>query len=100
MGMPEIVVRSWVGASDEEIRTGLLGFISVFVGDLIVDGLALRKTASGRLALSFPARTSRSGHRHPYVRPIDDDARRAIERAILGQLGQRHDLGADAGGPG
>ena len=98
MSGPEIVVRSWVRASDQEIRSGLLGFISAFVGDLIVDGIVLRRTVSGRLALSFPARTSRSGHRHPYVRPVDDDARRAVERTILGQLGQREDPGPEAGG--
>lgn len=92
MAEPEIRVRSWVRASDEEVRTGLLGFISVFVGDLVLDGIALRRTAAGRLALSFPARTSRSGHRHPYIRPVDDDARLAIERAILGQLGQREEV--------
>ena len=98
MGSTEIVVRSWVKASEEEIRTGLLGFISVFLGDLVIDGIVLRRTASGRLALSFPARTSRSGHRHPYVRPVDDNARRAIERTILGQLGQHEDVGVETEG--
>jgi DNA-binding cell septation regulator SpoVG len=89
----EFRVRSWVRGSDADIRDGLLGFISVFVGDLIVDGLTLRRTANGRLALSFPQRQSRSGQRHAIVRPVDDAARRSIEREILGQLGQRDEIG-------
>lgn len=86
---PDVRVRSWVRASDDDIRTGLLGFISVEYGSLILDSIVLRRTTEGRYALSFPARTDRSGRRHAYVRPIDDDARRAIEREILWQLGER-----------
>ncbi|HEX5053710.1 MAG TPA: septation protein SpoVG family protein [Planctomycetota bacterium] len=81
-----IRVRSWVKANEAEARKGLLAFISVYVGELIVDGITLRKTATGRLALSFPQRESRSGHRHAVVRPIDDHARREIEEQILGEL--------------
>jgi hypothetical protein len=43
--------------------------------------------------LSFPARTDRAGKRHSYIRPVDDAARQAIEREILGQLGQNQELG-------
>ena len=94
----EIRVRTWVRASDAEVRTGLLGYLSLFYGDLILDSIVLRRTADGRLALAFPARTDRSGHRHPYFRPADDATRRAIERRILGQLGQREDLGVETEG--
>ena len=86
-------VRTWVRGSDEEIATGLLGYISVEIGDLVLDGIVLRRTADGRFALSFPARTDRAGRRHAYIRPADDEARRAIEHEVLGQLGQREDLG-------
>jgi hypothetical protein len=79
-----------VRGTDEEIRTGLLGYLSVFYGALILDGIVLRKTTVGRFALSFPARTDRWGRLHAYIAPIDDNARRAIEREILSQLGQRH----------
>lgn len=93
----EVRVRSWVRATETEIRTGMLGFLSVEYGDLILDGIVLRKTAEGRYALSFPARTDRAGRRHSFIRPVDDGARKEIERQVLGQLGQREDLGVAAG---
>lgn len=83
-----IRVRTWVKGSDQDIREGLLGWISVEYGSLVIDNIALRRTSSGRLALSFPSRTARNGEKHAIVRPIDDRARRAIEAEILGQLGQ------------
>ena len=98
MSDPEIGIRTWVRGTDSEIRTGLLGYLSIFYGDLIVDGVTLRRTAEGRFALSWPARTDRRGRRHAYVRPVDDDVRRRVEREILGQLGQREDLGVAAEG--
>jgi hypothetical protein len=72
-----------VRGTDEEIRTGLLGYLSVFYGALILDCIVLRKTTAGRFALSFPARTDRWGRRHAYFAPIDDAARQQIERDIL-----------------
>ena len=95
MAEPEVRVRTWVRASDEDVRTGLLGFLTLSYGRLVLDSICLRRTASGRLCLSFPAREDRAGRRHSYVRPEDDDARQAIERAILGQLGQRDDAHAE-----
>jgi DNA-binding cell septation regulator SpoVG len=83
-----IRVRTWVKASDQDVRSGLLGWISVEYGSLVIDNIALRRTSSGRLALSFPTRTARNGEKHAIVRPIDDRARRAVEAEILGQLGQ------------
>lgn len=88
MKEPEIRVRTWVRGSDEDIRSGLLGYLSVSYGLLVLDNLTLRKTAAGRFALSFPCRTDRAGKRHSYIRPVDDGARQAIERELLGQLGQ------------
>jgi len=88
----EVRVETWCRATDDEVRTGMLGYLSVSYGALLLDGIVLRRTADGRFALSFPARTDRAGRRHAYVRPIDDAARRAIEREILAQLGQRDDL--------
>lgn len=82
---PTIRIRSWVRGSDDDIRSGLLGYVSVFYGDLILDGLTVRRTADGRLTLSFPERRDRQGRRHPYVRPLDDDARRRIERAVFAE---------------
>jgi DNA-binding cell septation regulator SpoVG len=88
----EIRVRTWIRASDADARDGLLGYLSVHYDQLVLDGIVVRKTADRRFTLSFPARTDRGGRRHPYVRPVDDEARVAIERAILDQLGQRQDL--------
>ena len=81
-------IRSWVKASDAEVRTGLLGYISVCIAGFVIDGITVRRTVGGRLTLSYPARTDRSGRRHAIVRPADDEARRAIEAKILGELGQ------------
>lgn len=87
-GAPEVRLRTWCKASEAEIRTGLLGYVSVVYGDLILDGIVLRRTADGRFAVSFPARTDRVGNRHSYIRPIDSAARDAIERELLWQLGE------------
>ena len=82
-------LRSLVRGTDEEFRSGLLGYLSVIYGALVLDGIVLRQTADRKFALSFPAQTDRGGRMHAYIRPVDDDARIAIERVILAQLGQR-----------
>src|SRR5438046_1066011 len=67
---------------------GLLGWISFDLGgSLHVDGVTLRRTRGGRLTLSFPSRIDRRGTEHPYLRPTCSRARRAIERAVLSELG-------------
>lgn len=66
---------------------GLLGWVSCTYGDLALDGISLRRTHDGRVTLSFPARRARGGREHPYVRPLDDPTRRAIERQVLAALG-------------
>ena len=88
----EVRVRTWVRASDEDARDGLLGYLSVHYGQLVLDGITLRRTADDRYALSFPARTDRAGKRHSYIRPVDDDARREIEAEILWQLGEHEEF--------
>ena len=88
MTTPEIRVRTWVRGSEDDERQGLLGYLSLCYGSLILDGICLRRTAEGRFALSWPARTTRAGRRHPYARPISDSARKAIEHEIVGQLAE------------
>jgi hypothetical protein len=83
MAAPEIRIRTWVRGSADDERSGLLGFLSILYGDLVLDGITLRRTSAGRLALSFPARTDRHGQRHAYIAPVDDAARQQIEREIL-----------------
>jgi len=82
----EIRICSWVSGSATEERSGLLGYLSIFYGDLVLDGLVLRRTAEGRFTLSFPARTDRAGRRHSYFRPLDDQTRRKLEREIFAAL--------------
>jgi hypothetical protein len=64
---------------------GLLGYVSCTVAGLHLDGLTLRRTRGGRLAVSFPCRRDRRGRRHPIVRPRG----KALEAAILAALRRR-----------
>lgn len=67
---------------------GLLGWIScVLNASLRLDGIALRMTREGRRTLAFPARRDRRGVDHPILRPVNDEARREIERQVLDALG-------------
>jgi len=75
-------------APDDAQERGLLGWISLVLNDTIkLDGVTLRRTAGGRLALSFPARRDAGGRQHQYVRPLDDRARREIESQVFQALG-------------
>ena len=95
MSQHEVRVLSWVRASDADVRSGLLGFISAEFGPWVFDGICLRRTASGRFCLSFPARSDSAGRKHSFFRPRDNDARIEIERTILAQLGQHEDARAE-----
>jgi hypothetical protein len=96
MGSHEVRVLTWVKASNADIRSGLLGFISIEFGLLVLDGICLRRTSDNRFALSYPARTDRAGRRHAYIKPVDNAARIEIERQILSQLGQRENATMEA----
>lgn len=75
-------------ASPDEVRRGLVGYVTLTFADLLMlDGVTLRVTETGRHALSFPCRTDSQGRRHPYYRPLDDRARRIIEKAVFDVLG-------------
>ncbi len=75
-------------AQISDAESGLLGWVSCSInGSLRLDGIAVRRTADGRLALSFPARRDDAGRRHFYIRPVDDLARRAIEHTVFAALG-------------
>ncbi|MBK9387331.1 MAG: septation protein SpoVG family protein [Planctomycetes bacterium] len=77
---------------DDDADDGLLAFLVIEVESLFrIDGVTLRLTDEGRLALSFPSRTSRRGTKHSLVRPRDQAARAAIERAIFAALGIREE---------
>jgi len=69
----EITSVKFTGASREQVMTGLLGWIAFIVnGSLRVSGVALRKTADGRLVTSSPVHVDRYGELHSCLRPIDE----------------------------
>lgn len=84
----------FIPASDAEAERGLLAYVKLEFGPLVLDGVTLRRHADGRLGLSYPERTDRSGRRHPLVRPVDDAARREIEEQVLREL-TRQELEGD-----
>jgi DNA-binding cell septation regulator SpoVG len=81
----DIKIRTWVRGTADDERQGLLGYLSVYYGALVIDGITVRRTAQGRICLSFPERRDSRGRRHSIVRPIDDATRQAIELAVFGQ---------------
>ena len=77
-------------ARELDARLGLLGFIACTLDSLRVDGIALRRTAAGRLDLRFPtSRRGSSGRRFQVVWPADEAARQAIEAQVLAALEQQ-----------
>ena len=76
-------VAHFTPASPSEQHTGLLGYVRLRYGDLVLDGLTLRRTAAGRLTVSYPARRDRQGGRHAYFQPADEEKRAEFERWFL-----------------
>lgn len=74
-------------APRRDLRSGLLGFISLEYSGLKLDGIALRRSATGKLVLSFPERRDAYGEVHDVVRPTDDASRCQIESAVFSALG-------------
>lgn len=69
-----------------DIASGLLGWIEVQLGRAVwIEGVAVRRTRHGNLALSFPARTDRHGRKRSVVR-LEAEARAEVERQVLEQL--------------
>ncbi|MBI5433298.1 MAG: hypothetical protein HZA52_10755 [Planctomycetes bacterium] len=74
-------------APDHARARGFLGWVRFSIdGRLGLDGVAVRKTASGRLALAFPERTDKYGRAYAVVRPLDDRTRIAIEVQVFDAL--------------
>lgn len=67
-------------------RGGLLGWIGFAVNRTLVVSAAIRRTRAGRLAIAYPSHRSPTGFRHFYSRPVDDYARREIERQVFAAL--------------
>ena len=84
----EITDVQFKAASRSDCERGLLGWTSFALdGRLRLEGVAVRRTLDGRVALSFPARQDGRHRRHFYVRPLDDCTRREIEGQVLAALG-------------
>ena len=84
----EISDVTFHAAGEEDVGRGLIGWISCRVNRaLALEGLTLRRTAAGRCAIAFPARTDRAGRRHFFIRPLSDAVRRDLEHQILEHLG-------------
>ncbi len=81
---PEVSIRTWTRGSAEDEQRGLIGYLSLAYGDLILDSVVARRTADGRMTLSWPERRDGQGRRHPIVKPASDEARLRIEKAIFG----------------
>lgn len=65
---------------------GLLGFVAFDVGDAVrLDGMALRRTLTGRLALTFPERRD-NVRAHAFIKPLTRDARRELEERVIGEV--------------
>ena len=74
-------------APDHLVATGLLGWASFLIdGQLRINGVTVRATRGGRLTLSYPVKDDGYGRRWPYVQPIDDAARVALERQVIEQI--------------
>src|SRR4029453_18848140 len=78
----------FVSSGPREQERGLLGFVAFRLnGGLRISGVALRRIANGRRALSFPGRTDSAGTQRFYVQPLDDRTRKEIEAGVFAALG-------------
>jgi len=90
---PAISKVVMVAAAPGELGSGLLGWLSFDLDHVLrVDGVALRRRLDGRLTLSFPCRRGRAGESHPYLRPLDAQARAVIERQVFEALGLKESV--------
>ena len=67
-------------------HTGLLGFVSCSVNGVALDGIAVRRSRSGEVALTFPERRDAAGRHHRYFRLLDAGARADLEAQVLTEL--------------
>ena len=78
----------FTSASSADADTGLLGWVRFILNGIVrIDGVAVRRTLRGRMALAFPAKRDRAGRRRKFVRPINAEVGREIETQVLSKLG-------------
>jgi DNA-binding cell septation regulator SpoVG len=68
-------------------KASVVGFVTATIGELVVEGITIRRGLTGELRLGFPRHTDRYGRTHAVVRPADDAVRRELTRAIFDALG-------------
>ena len=74
----------FVPADADHMKTGLMGWVSFALNNALrIEGVTLRRTAGGRLALSFPVKVSRDGKKHSLISPLSDEARQDIEQQVF-----------------
>lgn len=82
-----ITVVRFFRAPTTATESGLLGWVELTIGNAIVlDGVAVRLSRSGRTYLAFPARAGGSGQRWQILRPLHQSARDHIERVVLAAI--------------
>jgi hypothetical protein len=87
MTLPRVSEVRFARADDGLRATGLDGWVSfVLDGRFKVEGVGVRRTQSGRPTLAFAYRDDGYGRRWHYLKPINDETRRAIEEQVLAQL--------------
>ena len=81
--LPPVGEIRFSAASGSEFRSGLLAYARVEVGPFRVDGITVRRTRGGRLAVAYPSRRDGDGRKHTMFLPTDRSAREALERLII-----------------
>jgi DNA-binding cell septation regulator SpoVG len=90
--MSRVTVLAFRSARPLDAAAGLLGYARVQVGDLVIDGIAIRRARDGRNVVSLPARRDRAGVEHSVVAPVSSDIGRDLESQILVALRARGEL--------
>ncbi len=89
--MPTVSAVIFSRAHHLDRQRGLRGWTSFLLDDaLVVEGVAIRRSRDGVLSLSFPEPVDRKGKRRRPVRPVDEEARLAIERQVLSALAREY----------
>ena len=73
----------------DEPEGGLIGWAScVLNGTLLLDSIAIRRSETGEIILTFPKSKSKSGAQYPYYRPITRAAYEKIREAVISRIAQ------------
>jgi hypothetical protein len=88
---PLVTSVRFSAAPRRDVAAGLLGFVSLEYAGIKLDGIALRRSATGKLVLSFPERTDSRGKRRPHFHPRNSEVHLEILRQVLAALGLDRD---------